>query len=341
MIKAPATNKPLWNWLTGIATVVLFFLISIQLRIDFEPSFTVFDFSFTLIKAVPFLVNYLWLYPLFFRRKRYWTWALTSLALIMLGIGLRALLEEVIFPATIGYGNYYKGTTIPYYIRDNFVRIMPWILVGTAIRFVQDLRKADHDKKMLERQRTEAELALLKSQLNPHFLFNTLNSIYALAYQQSGKAPDAILKLSEVLRYLLYDSEGSQVPLEKELQYLHSFIDLQKARFKETIYIDVLVEGVITNQQIVPVLLIAFVENAFKHGVLNAPEDPVLIQVTIEGNRLQLVVQNRISHQEKDDTGGIGMPNIRRRLELLYSGRHDLHVRETHTHYICELSLEL
>jgi LytS/YehU family sensor histidine kinase len=215
------------------------------------------------------------------------------------------------------------------------------VIISTVIGLIEDWTKMKNDKQALEQQNTQAELALLKSQLNPHFLFNTLNSIYSLAYQKSDKAPDAILKLSEVMRYMLYDSEGKVVLLEKELQYLHSFVDLQKARFKENIYVDLLVEGRITNQLIMPVLLIAFVENAFKHGVLNDPADPVLIHVMVEEDHLQLHVQNRINHQLKDQTGGIGLPNIYRRLELLYPGQYKLNIKENDTHYICELSLQL
>lgn len=306
-----------------------------------DVSLTPLGISFVIVKAFLFFINYIWLYPLFFRRKKYWIWIISAVVLLLAGICLRYLLEEIAYPAWLGFRNYKYGTSLSYYVRDNFVWLSAWVVLSTIIRFIQDKTSAERDNTKLEAQRIEAELALLKSQLNPHFLFNTLNSIYSLSYQQSDKAPDAILKLSEVMRYMLYDSEDRLVPLEKELQYLRSFIELQQARFKENIYVDVLVEGLVGDQQIVPVLLIAFVENAFKHGVLSDAEDPVLIQVTIEGNQLLLIVQNKISHQQKDSTGGIGMPNIRRRLELLYPGKHRLNIRETNSHYICELNLEL
>lgn len=326
--------------LKGLLFVLLLFM-GFQYYLDFSASFSLLGIDFAIIKMMIFFVNYLWLYPKLFRKKRYLQWAISIILLLFFGLALRYVVEEMIYPAYLGFRNYGEGTTLTYYAKDGFFFLSPWIIFSTVFGLIEDWSAMKRDKQALEQQNAQAELALLKSQLNPHFLFNTLNSIYSLAYQKSDKAPDAILKLSEVMRYMLYDSDGKVVLLEKELQYLHSFVDLQKARFKENIYVDLLVEGSITTQQIMPVLLIAFVENAFKHGVLNDPADPVLIHIIVEGNDLQLNVQNRINHQLKDQTGGIGLPNIRRRLELLYPGQYTLSIKENDTHYICELSLQL
>lgn len=333
-------KQPRERTIKAVVFVILIFT-GFQFRLDFDTNFSLLSIDFLVIKMTIFLVNYLWLYPKFLRKKQYLKWAISVIILVFLAVALRFTLEEVIYPIYLGIRNYGPGTTISFYAEDGFFWLSPWVLISTAVRFTEDWAKMKKDKQVLEQQNTQAELALLKSQLNPHFLFNTLNSIYSLAYQKSDKAPDAILKLSEVMRYMLYDSEDKTVLLEKELQYLHSFVDLQKARFKETIYVDLLVEGRITNQLITPVLLIAFVENAFKHGVLDDPADPVMIHVIVEGNNLQLNVQNRINHQLKDQTGGIGLPNITRRLELLYPGQHTLNIKENDTHYICELNLQL
>ncbi|RPD38742.1 sensor histidine kinase [Chitinophaga barathri] len=312
-----------------------------EVSLSYPDNLALFGISYVLLKLAIFSVCYFWLYPRFMRQRKYGLWLLWAV-IIWLGATLvRYLVEQVISPALFNYSNYPSDYNKIEYNIDNFYWLIPWVVAGTVIPFIEDWFRMKRDRQQLEIQRTKAELALLKSQLNPHFLFNTLNSIYSLAYQQSPKAPDAILKLSEVMRYVLYDSEGRLVPLEKELQYLHSFVDLQKARFKETIYVDLLVSGSVTTQQIVPVLLIAFVENAFKHGELYDPKDPVLIQVNVDGQRLHLIVQNRISNTLKDQAGGIGLPNIRRRLELMYEGKYQLDIRNTPTHYICELELDL
>jgi two-component system, LytTR family, sensor kinase len=329
------------NQITRVIIFVLLLFMGFQFSLDFRTDISLLSIDFMVIKMTIFLVNYLWLYPKLFRKKKYLQWTISVLLLIFAGVALRYIVEELIYPAYLGFRNYAEGTTLSYYAEDGFFFLSSWVIISTVIGLIEDWTKMKNDKQALEQQNTQAELALLKSQLNPHFLFNTLNSIYSLAYQKSDKAPDAILKLSEVMRYMLYDSEGKVVLLEKELQYLHSFVDLQKARFKENIYVDLLVEGRITNQLIMPVLLIAFVENAFKHGVLNDPADPVLIHVMVEEGHLQLHVQNRINHQLKDQTGGIGLPNIYRRLELLYPGQYKLNIKENDTHYICELSLQL
>lgn len=324
-----------------VAIFILLAFTGFQFRLDFDTNLSLLTIDFLVIKMMIFLVNYLWLYPKLLRKKKYWQWVVSVVILVFLAVALRYVLEEVLYPTFFGFRNYSPDTSISYYAEDGFLWLSPWVLISTVLGFAEDWTKMKKDKQALEQQNTQAELALLKSQLNPHFLFNTLNSIYSLSYQKSDKAPDAILKLSEVMRYMLYDSEDKMVLLEKELQYLHSFVDLQKARFKENIYVDLLVEGTVTNQLITPVLLIAFVENAFKHGVLSDPSDPVLIHVIVEGNQLQMNVQNRINHQQKDQTGGIGLPNIYRRLELLYPGQHTLNIKENDTHYICELSLQL
>ncbi|WP_343305262.1 histidine kinase [Chitinophaga niabensis] len=338
--QATILKQKRWRLLKAVIFVLLLFM-GFQYYLDFDADLSLLNLDFTVLKMMIFFVNYLWLYPKLFRKKQYLKWAIGILLLLLFGLALRYTVEEIIYPAYLGFRNYHEGTTLIYYAKDGFFFLSPWIIFSTVFGLVEDWTKMKNDKQALEQQNTQAELALLKSQLNPHFLFNTLNSIYSLAYQKSDKAPDAILKLSEVMRYMLYDSEDKVVLLEKELQYLHSFVDLQKARFKENIYVDLLVEGPVTNQLIMPVLLIAFVENAFKHGVLSDPSDPVLIHVIVEGNHLQLNVQNKINHQLKDQTGGIGLPNIRRRLELLYPGRHTLNIKENDTHYICELSLQL
>lgn len=324
-----------------VVIFVLLLFTGFRFGVDFDTQFSLLNLDFVIIKMMIFLVNYLWLYPKLLRNKKYLAWTISVVILVFFAVALRYTLEEVLYPTWLGIRNYSENTSISYYAEDGFFWLSPWVIISTAVGLTEDWAKMKKDKQALEQQNTQAELALLKSQLNPHFLFNTLNSIYSLAYQKSDKAPDAILKLSEVMRYMLYDSEDKMVLLEKELQYLHSFVDLQKARFKENIYVDLLVEGTVTTQLITPVLLIAFVENAFKHGVLSDPSDPVLIHVIVEGNNLQLNVQNRINHQQKDQTGGIGLPNIYRRLELLYPGQHNLNIKENDTHYICELSLQL
>ena len=193
----------------------------------------------------------------------------------------------------------------------------------------------------LENEKLVSELAFLKSQINPHFLFNSLNNIYSLAYQKSEKTPEAILKLSEIMRYMLYESNENKVPLLEEIRYLKNYIELQKLRFKDKAYINFEVDEDIQDQKITPLILISFVENAFKHGVATDKENPITIVLNVSTNKLFFQVLNRKNTQNKDETGGIGLQNVKRRLDLLYKGQYRLHIQDDKDIYSCELYLNL
>ncbi len=216
-----------------------------------------------------------------------------------------------------------------------------FVFLSTVLKFTADWFVNEKEKSELERQRLSAELSFLKSQINPHFLFNSLNNIYSLAYKKSAATPDAILKLSEIMRYMLYESNDEKVSLKKELTYLQSYIDLQKLRFGNKMHINFKIEGHLNDQLIVPLLLISFVENAFKHGLATNEEAPIHIGASVYENKLLFVVNNKKNHSNKDQTGGIGMANVKRRLDLGYPDNYKLSVEEDADNYNCELFINL
>ncbi len=169
-----------------------------------------------------------------------------------------------------------------YFVRTSLTSIF-FLFLSAALKFTVDWFLNERMQRDLENQRLSAELAFLKSQINPHFLFNSLNSIYSLAYQKSETTPEAILKLSEIMRYMLYESNDNKVDLAKELQYLQNYIDLQKIRFGNKAFVDFKITGEVGDQKIVPLLLIAFIENAFKHGVANNPLSPIRLLINLDG----------------------------------------------------------
>lgn len=193
---------------------------------------------------------------------------------------------------------------------------------------------------LLEKQ--AGELALLRSQVNPHFLFNTLNNIYSLVYQKSDDAPQAVMKMSAIMRYVLYDANTDQVPLEKEIEYLNSFIELEKLRIRHQDFVEMTVEGVAEGRTIAPMLLIPFVENAFKHGSKSSGTPGIRIRLQIAGDEIGFVVENRVkpSGQMKDPAAGIGLSNVRRRLNLLYPGRHHLDIIANQDFYRVTLNIK-
>ncbi|MBE0649606.1 MAG: histidine kinase [Bacteroidales bacterium] len=191
-------------------------------------------------------------------------------------------------------------------------------LIGTVLCETREWYKQDRKRKEMEKEKLVSELSFLKSQVNPHFLFNSLNGIYALAIKKSDKTPDALLQLSDLLRHMLYDADHGNVLLKKEVDYLKNYIQLQRLRLPSEAKISFDVEGDLSSKTIEPLLFIPFVENAFKHGVDSEGAD-IRIKLSVKGNHLAFEVVNRISHaKSKDASSGIGLANVKKRLELHY-----------------------
>jgi LytS/YehU family sensor histidine kinase len=199
-------------------------------------------------------------------------------------------------------------------------------------------------RKELENQKLRAELSYLKMQVNPHFLFNALNNIYSLAISEKGKKTgDSIMKLSELLRYVLYEKEDehNKVSLEKEIKHINSYIDLVKLRYENGIYINFSIEGDTSNKRIAPLLLFPLIENASKHGVLNDPNKPTNIDLDVSDSSIRFTIKNHKNAYLKDEVGGIGIQNVQKRLDLLYPNQYTLKVDETSDQFIVDLHLPL
>ena len=196
------------------------------------------------------------------------------------------------------------------------------VLIHFMINWFESQKLRDE----LINQQQAGELALLRSQVNPHFLFNTLNNIYSLVYRKSDDAPAAVMKLSSIMRYMLYDSAAEKVPLEKEIEYLKSFIELQNLRVKYPDFVSLNIEGDTSGRFIAPMLLISFVENAFKHGSKNH-QPGINIQLSVLNEQIKFEVLNYLKKTEPvndEPPTGKGLANIRRRLELIYPDKHKL-----------------
>jgi LytS/YehU family sensor histidine kinase len=195
----------------------------------------------------------------------------------------------------------------------------------------------------MAREKQKSEIDLLKSQVNPHFLMNTLNNLYSLVYKGSDRAGDAVLKLSEIMRYVLYDAMEEKVPLENEIKYLRSFIELQLLRFTRKEFLEVDIAGNAAGKMIAPMLLVPFVENAFKHGNKNLPGMGINVMMDVKGSQLTFEVNNFKSSKavNKVEESGIGLKNIEKRLQLQYPGKHELIITDGIDFYNIRLILEL
>lgn len=217
-------------------------------------------------------------------------------------------------------------------------------MASVAAFFAGQSVRSERRRREIEQEKTSAELAYLKQQINPHFLFNTLNAIYSYTIGVSNEASDAVLKLSSILRYMLYETNRDRVPLADELAVIDHYIDLQRLRTTEKTRIDVVVRGDTRPHRIEPMLLIPIIENAFKYGVDSVELSFVHIEIEVEGHDFLFHVTNRIVRRNEGDANhsGIGLKNIRRRLELIYKpGHHAMHVQEKNGIFSVTLRLNL
>lgn len=214
-------------------------------------------------------------------------------------------------------------------------------LISTVICETREWYKQDRKRKEMEKEKLRSELSFLKSQVNPHFLFNSLNGIYALAIKKSDKTPEALLQLSDLLRHMLYDADQKLVPLKKEVDYLKNYIQLQRLRLSDDAKISFDVTGDLSAKMIEPMLFIPFVENAFKHGVDSEGAD-IKIMLSIKGRHLVFEIVNRISKaKSKDASSGIGLANVKKRLDLHYGDDYVLHQGESQGFFKVDLHLNL
>ncbi|RPD49578.1 histidine kinase [Hymenobacter sediminis] len=256
---------------------------------------------------------------------------------------LRYGLEFHVFKPFLGFDNYQlnKAFTAQWFVENSVRYYFDYVLYGLLYAFIRHHLLAERRQRETQQANTTAELTFLRSQLNPHFLFNTINDIYALVYQKSDAAPGALLKLSELLRYMLREAHHDRVLLTRELDYLGGLIELQRLGAKDNLHFNYQLRGRLNGQVIAPLLLVSFVENAFKHGVLTDPAQPVTLQLDLTATTLDFCLHNAKNHQQKDQLGGIGLANVRRRLELLYPSRHTLAVNDTPTDFQVTLHLDL
>jgi len=216
------------------------------------------------------------------------------------------------------------------------------ITISAIIRTLTEYYSNQQNKLIAETHRTNTELIYLRKQTNPHFLFNSLNSIYSLAHKKSDLVPDAIVTLSELMRYMLYETDNKTVALEKEINYIQNYIELQKLRLNDIEDIVINVHGDTRNKFIEPLLLISFVENAFKYGTDYKGAAHVKIKIFINENSLDFWTENTIEDYTKDpENSGIGLANIKNRLDLLYPGAHQLDITQDNQYYRVHLNLKL
>ena len=289
-----------------------------------------------------FYLTYLWAIPKLLGQRRI-GWFVVYAFLMIVGFTIaRWTYDAMLMPTDAKF--YIINPQLPSFAQfftRAFSSLFAFIMAGAG-RFTFDWFLAQKERQVLEKERLSSELAFLKSQVNPHFLFNTLNNIYGLARKQNPATEDAILKLSGLMRYMLYETNAPEVPLARELQQLEDYLSLQALRYSRTEVATLHTSGQMEQHQIAPLLLIPLVENGFKHGRFSQPDDHLDMYLEVNEEALTFTATNPIAPrtETRDAVGGVGLENIRRRLELLYPNRHALSIAEEKGYFTATLTIQ-
>lgn len=286
--------------------------------------------------------NYFYLIPQYLSKKRFLSYIVLLLftAAVVMPIELLCLYWNI-----SGNDNIEAQLELLKKQSGHFVFLFATLVVSTILKIIKEWLLQQAVQKELENKHLQSELSFLKSQINPHFLFNTLNSIYALTLKKSDKAPEIVLRLSEMMRYMLYQSNEKKVPLELEIKYIQNYLALEKTRYGDKARIEFEYAGdPPTNYQVAPLLFITFLENSFKHGLSQSiTQGFVECLLYVEDNNLDFTIQNSKT-SERDEgyfQGGIGLTNVKRRLDLIYHGKYELDIEETDDIYLVSLKINL
>ncbi len=295
-----------------------------------------------------FYINYFILIPKFFLQKKYLIFIVINLILVVLLVFIdREISRTLIEHIPERHPRYLRRRLMkraPNFFRFRIISMCVLIFLSSlALRLLQNWNMKEKQLKEAESERIKSELSYLKFQVSPHFLFNTLNSVYSLSVEKSDKTPGVVLKLSELMRYMLYTGSQRLVGLSDEIEHIKSYIELQKLRLFDVVDIKLNIKNNKSDCQIEPMLLIPFVENAFKHGVSYTEKCEISISIKFEDNILIFESENYMFNNNAgtEIDSGIGLSNVKRRLELLYKGKYDLKISEIDNKYKVKLVMRI
>ncbi|MEP6804475.1 MAG: histidine kinase, partial [Flavobacterium sp.] len=278
-----------------------------------------FNSGFLLSIFIVYLLNFYTFCDWFLNKKRMLWYFLSIPVSLLIFAGVRYFLQEVVVFEITGIHNYGEETRkIGYYIRDNFFFGLPSVILSALNYLFWQFQDANKQNQELLLENKKAQLQMLKSQVSPHFLFNTLNSFYSQLILKDDKMASDILVLSDLLRYVITETEKDEVLLSKEIQFVQNYIHLQQKRFEDQLCLDFEIEGNYTTEKILSSALIHFIENVFKHAKLNNPDEKAIISIQIKGDFLELSTFNYNVGGENYSSTGIGFENLIKRLEYTY-----------------------
>lgn len=348
------TSTPSWVW--HLLVWLAYLAVTVWLFGLFRDASVAIWRSLILItlQAALFYLNANALMPLLLEQKKGWAYAGLLLGSLVLYLWLNRSIDQFIHLDNVRppHGSIpgHRAPHPPMGFRK-VGHILVTGLPAVAVLFVSSIYYHFRERRLREKLELDlknhhlmAEMQFLRSQVNPHFLFNALNNIYSLTQTGSPKAPEMVLKLSELLRYVLYESSGSEVSLGKEVQYIRNFIAIQLLKDDNIINVSFDTQGIDENRNVAPLLLLPFVENAFKHSKIEDTTNGFIrMQITTGEHELIFRCENSLpaAPTAKDDTGGVGLANVKRRLELLYPNRHEIQIDSENARFLVQLTLQV
>jgi len=348
------------NWIKKINFHILFWLIFWTIsafaypkvqngEIRYAESFTHQLFYLVAKIALTYWTLY-FLFPKFFAKKKYWTFAfLFIVSVIAAGLLQRVINLYIYYQYVYEYffNPKHEPLNLTYWVSSPVIQTIfityPPAVIALCIKAFDEWFRGQRRIREAEKEQLYSELKYLQAQIHPHFFFNTLNNLYGLALAKSDAAPVLILKLSDLMKYILYETNVPRVPLEKEIRHLHNYMELEKIRYKDNFDIFFKQRGDISKTSIAPLLLLPFVENAFKHGFSESMQNAwISIDVEVSDDTFSFSVENSLPVNTKTSeiVTGLGLKNVMRRLDLLYPGSHELKIKNENNSYSVRLILQ-
>jgi sensor histidine kinase YesM len=354
----PVSDRKLTIFLHAIAWIIV---ISIPLYLSnaFSGGNThrLYQFYVHSLSAILiFYAGYLWLIPRFFLRDRKFAYLAILLAFILFTYFVTSYINEHLLFNAVQDGKFQEALKkfsenganerAPMRAFGFYNHLIASVLISgfaLGLGVMEKLKENEKKQKELEKEKLNSELAFLKNQVSPHFFFNTLNNIYSLIGLDGPAAQESVLKLSKLMRYLLYESEHGETLISHEINFMNNYIDLMKLRLNSKVDLQIDFPGQFTDFNIPPLLFIPFIENAFKHGVSFRENAFIRIRMTIDSGKIVFTAENSLGKGSQPSDmhySGIGLDNVRKRLNLLFPGKHELNISKDDTAFRVQLSIE-
>lgn len=331
-------------------------IISILIFIDFGwniftlgknsisiPHALLLTLTYSLSFFTVYSINYYYILPKLLDTKKIFLFTSSVILMIFVFAGIRFILEEVILFYYININNYnlQQNDIFFIYLTDSFIYAFKACLYSTTVYLLFKHNENKDKLHHLKLKNQQAQLAILKAQISPHFLFNTLNNFYIELYDNNPETANDILKLSELLRYVTYETSADFISLEKEIQFIKDYLYFYKRRYENDFHVYLNINGHSKNHKIPSLILIHFIENVCKHGVINDKNRPAKIEINIKEKYIEIHTENSINTAEKYMESGIGTENIQKRLNVIFKDNFILNYTENNTTFKAYLKLPL